>query len=560
MIILGIVGGFHDPAACLLADGKVVAVAEEERFTGVKHDYGSFPDNAADYCLREAGLLWMDVDAVAYPFDHEFLIKSNLEVEPWRSEFARDRLPMLRFKEYFGSILLRVKTWCAQRGLPEPVFVDHHASHLAGALYGSDFDRAALLSIDSRGELHSTVTAVGEGDKISELNRIALPHSLGMLYTGVTGFLGYRPYDGEGTVMGLAPYGEDRYPELFNKIAWEKNGGFECEPGYLWNSRTDGFLSNPDPLAEHFGEARPYRPDPRNGADEHIACSLQARLTAIVKSMAHNLIESVGCRKLCIAGGVGLNSKLNGELYELDCVDELYVFPLANDAGCAVGAAYHVYKERTGRRPEPLRHVFLGPGFSDSEARLAAESSGHALSEPADMAGEVANLLAEGKVVGWVQGRMEAGPRALGGRSIMADPSRIEIKDAVNERVKRREPWRPFAATIADTHAAQYLESPGDARFMITCYRVKAEARERLAGASHIDGTNRAQVIGRDENPLYYDVVTKFGEKTGTYGVLNTSFNLKGKPIVRTPADAVEVFESSGMDALAVRRYLLVKS
>jgi len=560
VIVLGIVGGFHDPAACLLADGKVVAVAEEERFIGVKHAYGSFPDNAADYCLREAGMLWMDVDAVAYPFDHDFLISSNPGVEPWRSQFDRDRLSLLRFREYFGSILLRVKTWCTQRGLPEPVFVDHHASHLAGAFFGSDFDRAALLSIDSRGELHSTATAVGEGDGIREISRVPLPHSLGMLYTSVTGFLGYQPYDGEGTVMGLAPYGEDRYRELFGKIARNGGDGFECEPGYLWNQRTDGFLSGPDPWAEHFGQARPYRPDPRNGTDEHIACSLQARVTAIVKNMVHHLTERAGVGRLCIAGGVGLNSKLNGEIYELDCVDDLYVFPLANDAGCAVGAAYHVYKERTGKRPEPLRHVFLGPDFSDAEARSAAEGSAWAVSEPADPADEVARLLAAGKVVGWVQGRMEAGPRALGARSILASPSSLEIKDAVNARVKRREPWRPFAATVADTHANLYLESPGDARFMIICYRVREEARERLAGASHIDGTNRAQIIRREDHPLYYDVIKKFGDKTGTYALLNTSFNLRGKPMIRTPAQAVEVFESSGMDALALGRYLLVKS
>jgi len=559
VIILGIVAGFHDPAACLMVDGKIVAAAEEERFTRNKHANGVFPDNAAEYCIKEAGILWRDVDHVVYPFDLDRLISTNLEIEPWKTNLGSDRLRFLTYRSYYGGIALRVKTWCAERNLPDPRLVDHHAAHLASAFFGSDFDHTALLSIDSRGEEHSTVFATGEGTNISEISRIPLPHSTGMLYTSVTQFLGYEPYDGEGTVMGLAPYGEDRFRELFDKAAWTNGDGFECNPAYLWNRRTEGFLAGADPWEETLGPARPYRADPRDGTDEHIAASLQDCLSRIVKHLVSSLHRQSGMRRLCVAGGVGLNAKLNGELFDLDEVDDLFVFPLANDAGCALGAAYFLYNELTGKRPEPIDHVFLGPDFTDAEAREAAMQSGFEMSEPADMAVEVADLLAEGKVVGWVQGRMEAGPRALGARSILADPSKPAIKDAVNLRVKRREPWRPFAATILDTHRDEYLESRGDARFMIICYPVKRDALDKLAAASHIDGTNRAQVIDRATHPLYYDLVRAFGEKTGIYAVLNTSFNLRGEPIVRTPREAVDVFVNTGMDALAVGRYLIVK-
>ena len=559
MIVMGIVGGFHDPAACLLVDGKIVAIAEEERFSRRKHDYGAFPDNAAQYCLKAAGALWRDVDRVVYPFDLEKLIETNVQIEPWKSSMHADRPQLLAFKEYYGSVALRVKTWCAERNLPAPDIVDHHSSHLACALYGSRFDTASLLSLDSRGELHSTVTALGNGATIEEIHRVALPHSLGMLYTSATQFLGYNPYDGEGTVMGLAPYGEDLYREVFDKAAFIDGDFFRCEPSFLWNARTEGFVSGDDAFERHFGPARPYRPDPRDGTDEHIAASLQANLSRIVKHMVEALMKRTGIPKLCIAGGIGLNSKLNGEIFDLDCVEDLYVFPLANDAGCAVGGAYLMYNKLTGKRPEPLDSVLLGPGFTDEEARNAAIKTGFTVDEPANLPKKVARLIADGKVVGWVQGRMEAGPRALGSRSILADPSRPESKDRVNIRVKRRENWRPFAATILDTHRDEYLEKCSDARFMIVCYPVKSAAIGKLSAASHIDNTNRAQVIERDSNPPYYDLVREFGDITGTYALLNTSFNLRGQPIARTPAQAARILVDTDMDALAVGRYLIVK-
>jgi len=560
VIILGIVGGFHDPAACILADGKIIAVAEEERFTRKKHAYGAFPENAARYCIKEAGLLWRDVNYVVYPFDLTRLIKSNQSIEPWKTEFDADKLRLLSFKEYYGGIELRVKTWCAERNLPRPQFIDHHSSHLASALFGSDYDRAALLSVDSRGEDHSTALAFGEGEKITEIARVPLPHSLGMLYTTITQFLGYQPYDGEGTVMGLAPYGEDRYRDLFVKIARPVEDAFQCDPQYLWNRRTDGFLSLADPWEAQFGSARPYRPDPRNGTDEHLAASLQACVSRIVKHLVKALYRRTGLKRLCIAGGVGLNAKLNGELLDLDEVEDLFVFPLANDAGCAIGAAYFLYNKLTGKRPEPIQHVFLGPQFSDMEAWEAAAATGMQFSEPENLVDRVAEILSTGKVVGWVQGRMEAGPRALGGRCILARPDKPEAKNAVNIRVKRREPWRPFAATILDSHRDEYLEGCRDARFMIINYKVKPAAMDKLIAASHIDGTNRAQVLDRHSNPLYYDLVRAFGEKTGVFALLNTSFNLRRQPMVCAPKEAAEIFINSGMDALVLGRYLIEKS
>lgn len=559
MIILGIIGGFHDAAACLLIDGKVIALAEEERFTRKKHAFEAFPDAAADYCLKEAGIKRREIDKVTFSFDLDKLVESNEKVEPWRSSFAKNRRNLLRFREYYWNVKERAIAWTRARALPDPTFVDHHSAHLASAFFGSDFDSASLLSIDSRGELDTTVMGIGIGNEIREIKRIPLPHSLGMLYTSITGFLGYQMYDGEGTVMGLASYGKDIYRKEFDSIVKSIDGCLECEPDYLWNKFTDGFTDNENALEKLFGAPRHYRRDPRNGIDEHIAASLQGCVTRHVSRLVGWLNEKTGLKKLCIAGGVGLNSKMNGELLELDCVEELYVQPLANDAGGALGGAYWLYNKLTGKRPEPLRDVYLGPACTNDEIYREIVSRMLKFEKPDNLIDEVASLLVEGKVVGWVQGRMEAGPRALGARSILADPSREDVKDIVNIKVKNREPWRPFAATILDTHRDEYLINCKKAPFMIVCHKVKEGAYKKIKGACHIDGTSRVQVLERDVNPRFYDLIKRFGEITGVYALLNTSFNVRGEPIVCKAEEAIEVFVNSGMDALAIGDYLIRK-
>lgn len=559
MIILGIIGGFHDACACLLIDGKVVALAEEERFIRRKHAFEAFPDLSADYCIKEAGVRWRDIDKVTFSFDLDYLVKSNEQVEPWQSSFEKNKKNLLRFREYYWNVRERAIAWTKARSLPAPIYVDHHSAHLASAFFGSDFDSASLLSIDSRGELDTTVMGIGVENEIKEIKRIPLPHSLGMLYTIVTGFLGYQMYDGEGTVMGLASYGEDSYRKEFDLIVKGKNGAFECEHDYLWNKFTDGFTDNENKLEKLFGTPRHYRRDPRNGVDEHIAASLQACVTRHVSALVRWLYERTGMKRLCIAGGVSLNSKMNGELLDLDCIDELYVQPIANDAGVALGGAYWLYNKITGKRPEPLRDVYLGPACMEDEIYHEIKARSLNFDKPENLLDEVASLLANGKIVGWVQGRMEAGPRALGARSILADPSREDVKDMVNIKVKNREPWRPFAATILDTHRDKYLINCQKAPFMIICHKVKKEAYPKIKGACHIDGTSRVQVLERKINPLFYDLIKRFGEITGIYALLNTSFNVRGKPIVCKAGEAIEVFVNSGMDALAIGSYLLKK-
>jgi carbamoyltransferase len=556
--ILGIVGGFHDAAAALIQDGRVVALVEEERFTRVKHAFGQFPHHAVKFCLDRGKVGFADLDYVTYYHNLPHLIRSTQKIKPYRQNFKRHPEKKEQFIKYFTGIDNYLRDWCRENKLKLKV-ISHHDCHLASAFFGSRFKESNILSVDCRGEDVSTVMAVGRGSTIKYVGEIRLPHSLGMLYTLITGFLGYRMFHGEGKVMGLASYGEDRYKGEFAKIISPTRKGFETDYRYIWNSFTDGFLVSENILEKVFGKARPYRNDPRNGTDEHIAASLQKKTEQIVIHLVELMYQKTGLKNLCLAGGVALNAKLNGELLKRLEVEHLYVQPLSNDAGCALGGPYWLYNQLTSKRPDPIDHVYFGPDYSQEQIKTALANQKVKFSSPDNIADRCAELLSSDNVVGWFQGNMEAGPRALGNRSILGNPANPNMKDTINEKVKHREPWRPFAPSILASYEGRYLVKPNEAPFMIVCFDTKKEALPQLSSAVHIDNTSRAQIVSGQSNPLFAELISSFGKLTGIYAVLNTSFNVRGQPIVNTPEEAIEVFLSTGMDYLAIGDYLAEK-
>jgi carbamoyltransferase len=379
-----------------------------------------------------------------------------------------------------------------------------------------------------------------------------------MLYSAVTQFLGFTPFDGEGTVMGLASYGENRFRDAFAQMVFPTADGFLTRPGCYWSRSTVGWLSGvPNGLTRFFGEPRPYRKNPINGTDEHIAASLQCATEQIGHHLFDLLYRETGWQDFCLAGGVGLNAKMNGELLAHPAVKRFYVPPVASDSGGAIGAAYLLYARLTGKRPHPIAHAYYGPQYSNEAIRAVLEETGVNYERCNDIARRGAELLAEGKILGWFQGRMEMGPRALGNRSILAHPAYPAMKDAVNNKVKHREPWRPFGPSVLFEERERYFLGNADAPFMTKALPATAAGRRDLAAAAHGDGTARAQTVTEAANPLYYSLIREFGKATGVYGVLNTSFNLKGHPIVNTPRQAVEMFQQTGMDHLIIGDFIV---
>lgn len=557
MIILGIAGLFHDAAAALVRDGELLAFVEEERLIRQKHAHGKFPHYAIRFCLQQAGITIKDVDYLAFYYDSTSGILNDWRVEPFFSHFRHCPRDLFGYVENLQMIKTYVEAFAEAVGVRLEV-VDHHDCHLAAAFFCSPFERANVLSLDARGEMVTAVLAKGEGTSLTRLCEIPMPHSLGMLYSAVTQFLGFPFLDGEGTVMGLASYGEDRFPDVFSHIIVPTEDGFLTRPEAYWSHAVVGWLSSvPNGLARFFGAPRPYRKNPIDGVDEHIAASLQGATEKIGFHLFELLHKKTGLRDFCLAGGVGLNAKMNGELLAHPAVDRFYVPPIANDPGGAIGAAYLLYARLTGRRPRPLPHAYYGPDYDNDAIQAVLEDTGVKYDGCRDVASCGAELLAEGKILGWFQGRMEMGPRALGNRSILAHPAVPAMKDAVNNRVKYREPWRPFGPSVLFEERARYFPGDPEAFFMTKALPTTDIGRRDLAAAVHVDGTARAQTVTQAANPLYHALIKEFGKATGVYGVLNTSFNLKGQPIVNTPREAVEMFQQTGMDYLLIGDFVV---
>ncbi len=591
MYILGISAFYHDSAAALLCDGDLVAAAQEERFTGVKFDH-RFPNEAIRFCLRQAGVGVRDLGYVVFyekPLPKfERILLSHLSTFPRSWQVFREAM-----LAWFGEKLWMKSVMLSQLNVPADrvLFVEHHLSHAASAMFCSPFEEAAVLTVDGVGEW--TTTAVGRAtadwgkglpNRIELLEETRFPDSLGLLYSAFTAWLGFKVNSGEYKVMGMAPYGEPSYlGELDRLIRVYDDGSFRLNMDYFSFHHSLSQTYN-HKFVELFGPPRvPESPfftrttghdirgreseAERNQHYADVAASIQRLTEEVLLKIARHLHRQTGLRNLVMAGGVALNSVANGRIMRETPFERVYIQPNAGDAGGALGAALYAWHVLLGQpRGFVMEHAYYGEGFADGEIRRLLDAQGRRYEyvEASEvLADRVVDALVAGQVVGLFQGRFEWGPRALGNRSILADPRRPEMKEIVNAKIKFREPFRPFAPVVPEPDAPGYFDlgrAQGQypPRFMLIVTSVWPERCEQIPAVSHM-GTGRLQTIRREWNPFYYEVVERFGQATGVPVLLNTSFNLRADPIVATPADALRTFQNSGIDLLVLGSHLVRK-
>jgi carbamoyltransferase len=592
MNILGISCYFHDAAAALLRDGDLIAAAEEERFTRKKHDY-EFPRHAIDYCLRAGGLTSDDLDHVVF-FEKPFVKFQRLLLSSMQT-FPRSRHV---FREAMLSWLgdkLWVKNRIRQQLGIDPskiLFSEHHLSHAASAFFCSPFEEAAILTVDGVGEWTTASVGVGRGTDIKLLREIRFPHSLGLLYSAFTAFLGFEVNEGEYKVMGMAPFGKPNYVDKVHKLVnVAADGSFELDMSYFsfhyspsrtFNGRFEELFGPSRSPEAHFFTAESgypsyFGPKPanydalakQNQYYADVAASIQAVTEEVMVKTARFAQQETGLKTLCMAGGVALNSVANGRILRETGFEDIYIQPSPGDGGGAIGAALYAHHTVLGKpRRFVMRHAFWGEEHGPAQIQAFLDEIGaryDRLEDEAKLLERVVDALQAGKVIGWFQGRFEWGPRALGNRSIIADPRRAEMKDLVNTKIKFREPYRPFAPSVLVERAGEFFDIADAARhypprFMLYVVDVKKDKHEVIPAVTHVDGTGRLQTVDRTVAPRYYDLIKLFGDATGVPVVLNTSFNLKGEPIVNTPREAFRSFSVGDMDLLVLDQYLVYKS
>jgi carbamoyltransferase len=559
--ILGISCFYHDAAAALVKNGEVIAAAQEERFTRKKQDDG-FPTNAINYCLEFANIEVSDLHSIAYyekPFT-KFERLLSTYIKTWPISFPSFLKAM--------SVWLKQKLWIPSTIKKElkydgdVFYTEHHLSHAASAYFASPFKKAAILTIDGVGEWATATCAIAEENKIEITKEIKFPHSLGLLYSAFTYYLGFKVNSGEYKVMGLAPYGQPKYVDKVRELIDVKaDGSFKLNMKYFGYEY--GLKMTNRRFDKLFG-AKPRNPEtPIDQRIFDIARSLQQVLEEIVLKMANNLQEETGCENLCLAGGVALNCVANGVLLRESKFKNIYIQPAAGDAGGAVGAAFLVANtitNKTGQKhPYQMDRVYLGPDFSPKEIKELLESHNikHEIIEDETLFNTVADHIDNQKVIGWFQGRMEYGPRALGNRSIVADARNKENWQRVNLKIKFRESFRPFAPTIMEEHLSEYFDIETPTPFMLMVAQVK---KNNVPAITHVDNSARIQSVSRKENERYHKLISAFHEKTGTPVVINTSFNVRGEPIVCTPEDALKCFLRTDMDILVLGNHVVNKA
>lgn len=596
MYILGINAYHGDAAAALIKDGRIVAAVEEERFNRIKHCAG-FPTESVKYCLRTAGIEIDAVDHVGISRDPSaHLHKKVLFAATRAAKGLRGRRSEVRGQPVevieeealpgngngrglFRQVTDRLRNAARVRDLKDELAkalavspsnlrahfhnIEHHRAHLASSFFVSPFDRAALLSIDGFGDFISTMWAAGEGKSIEILGQVEYPHSTGIVYTATTQFLGFPHYGDEGKVMGLAPHGTPRFIEQFREIIrTEADGKFSLNLDYFrhhaegvemtWDNGSPaiGRIFS-DEYTRTFGSPR-RESDPLTDRDRDIAASLQLRLEEVAFHTLNHLHERTGLTDLGLSGGVAYNSVMNGKILLNTPFTRVFVQPAAGDSGSALGVCYQIWNQLLRQpRGEVMETAYTGPEFSETEIRAELDPSNlsyEALSDR-DVTRRAARDISDGLVVGWFQGRMEFGPRALGNRSIVVDPRRAEMKDVLNTRIKKRESFRPFAPSILEEHVGEYFEQTHPAPTMLMVYQVRPERRAQIPAVTHVDGSGRLQTVSKKTNARYYQLISDFNELSGVPVVLNTSFN-ENEPIVCTPREAIDCFVKTRMDVL----------
>ena len=568
MYILGLNAYHGDASAALVADGKLVAAIEEERLNRIKH-WAGLPVLAAQACLASG-----DVDDLRHvavsrnPRAHFWrkLVRAAAHTGGWRrlASRAENSIHVVRLAHSLDRLGV------ADLNRITVHHVEHHRAHLASAFFASPFDEAAVVSIDGFGDFTSMMWGIGRGHHISALGSVGFPHSLGLFYTAFTQYLGFPKYGDEYKMMGLAAYGEPRFLPQVRELIHITCDQIRLNLDYFTHHRSGvemtwkagepvtGPVYSPK-LTEVFG------PAPGSGIDQRhadIAASVQAAFEECYFALLNYIHRRTGLRKLCLAGGAALNCVANGKILEQTPFRELYIQPAANDAGTSIGAALHVWHQVLGHpRSFVMRHVYFGPEYSDGQIRNELDGAGaiyDRLDEDA-LVDQTANALAAGKIAGWFQGRMEFGPRALGNRSILADPRRIEMKDILNRRIKHRETFRPFCPSVLAEAAGDYFTTRQPSPFMVEAHHVQPNQRSRIPAVAHADGTCRLQTVERETNPRFWKLLRRFGEITGVPVLINTSFN-ENEPIVNTPREALDCFQRTNMDVLAIGSFLAYKS
>jgi carbamoyltransferase len=574
MYILGINAYHGDAAAAIVKDGHLIAAVEEERFNRFKHSAG-FPTHAIRYCLDTAGITLADLDHIGISRDpsahlHKKILFAATRVTSLARHQIKDRLGNAAKVRDLKDELARVFGVSKKSLRARFHNVEHHRAHLASCFFVSPFERAALLSIDGFGDFISTMWALGEGNSIEVLGQVEYPHSTGIVYTATTQFLGFPHYGDEGKVMGLAPYGQPRFIDEFRDIIrTEENGRFRLNLDYF-RHHAEGVEMTWDQGSPVIGRvfsdefAHLFGPPRMPGValtdrERDIAASLQLRLEEVGFHVLNHLHEQTALTDLGLAGGVAYNSVLNGKILLNTPFKRVFVQPAAGDSGTALGVCYQIYNGiLKGQHRNVMTGAYTGPEFSNEQIRPMLDESGLGFEcyTDAELTKRAAQDIAAGLVVGWFQGRMEFGPRALGNRSIVVDPRRADMKEVLNDRIKKREPFRPFAPSILEERVGDYFEQTHPAPSMLMVYQIKEERRKEIPAVTHVDGSGRLQTVSREVNQRYYQLISDFAELTGVPVILNTSFN-ENEPIVCTPQEAIECFRKTKMDALYLGNFAL---
>ena len=592
MRILGISAFYHDSAAALIDDGRIVAAAQEERFSRRKHD-AAFPHNAIAFCLAEAGVAADELDHVVFydkPFlKFERLLETYVALAPRGFRSFKMSIPLWLREKLFQKNLLRdeLEKFSEDFDKGRLLFCEHHLSHAASAFFPSPFENAAVLTMDGVGEWATTSAAIGNGNRLEIFQEIHFPHSLGLLYSALTYFIGFKVNSGEYKVMGLAPYGEPKYAKLIldHLIDLKPDGSFWLDMSYF--DYCTGLTMTNNRFAELFGQPVRSPDQPLTPFHMDVAASIQSVLDEAVLRLTRSLAEQTGSRNLCLAGGVALNCVANGKVLRDGCFDNIWIQPAAGDAGGAVGGAlgaYHLFKNRPrkidGR--DGMSGGYLGPSYpqAEIERRLTAAGAKFAVLGEDEMIETTARALAAQKAVGWFQGRMEFGPRSLGARSILGDPRSPEMQKNLNLKVKYRESFRPFAPAVLREDVSEWFDLTADSPYMLVVADVREGKRRHMTAAeqalfgidklnvprseipavTHVDYSARIQTVHCNTNPLFHKLLSQFKVLTGCPILVNTSFNVRGEPIVCTPEDAFRCFMGNELDALVVGNCVLQKA